>query len=102
MITNHVINTESELTVEGYINLYKKIWTVRKAYLEVIDIVRFLELKPNAEILVAHANGLENAIKVQKTLQDVFPEKIINISELSPVISVHTGPNTVGIGWINK
>ncbi len=86
----------------GYINLYKKIRTLNKAYLEVIEIVRDLNLSDNATVMIAHANGYSNALKVQRALKELLPNKEIQIIELSPVISVHTGPNSVGIGWINK
>ncbi len=87
---------------DGFINLFKKIRTLNKAHLEVIDYMRTLNLDEDTKIMIAHANGLSNAIKVQRTLKELYPNHIIEISELSPVISVHTGPNTVGVGWINK
>ena len=86
----------------GYINLHKKIRTLGKAYLEVIEIIQKLELSEKSTMMIAHANGLDNALKVQRTLKEILPNNDIQIIELSPVISVHTGPNSVGIGWINK
>lgn len=87
---------------EGFINLHKKVRTLGRAHLEVIDYMRTLELDENVKIMIAHANGYDNAIKVQRTIKEIYPNHVVEISELSPVISVHTGPNTVGVGWINK
>jgi DegV family protein with EDD domain len=87
---------------DGFINLYKKVRTVTRAYLEVIEMIRNMELSDETIIMIAHAKGVNNALKVKRTLEEVFPQKDIRISELSPVISVHTGPNTVGVGFIQK
>lgn len=87
---------------EGYINLHKKVRTLGRAHLEVIDYMRTLELSDDTTIMIAHAKGYDSAIKVQRTIKEIYPNHKIEISELSPVISVHTGPNTVGVGWINR
>lgn len=87
---------------EGFINLFKKIRTITRAQLEVIEMMRTMDLDENSIIMIAHAKGLKTALKVQRTLEEIYPNHTIKISELSPVISVHTGPNTVGIGWVTK
>lgn len=87
---------------DGYINLNRKVRTLKKAYLEVISIMLEANLKENDKILIAHANGLENAILIQDSIRSILPNKEIEICTLSPVISVHTGPNTVGVGWVKK
>lgn len=86
----------------GYINLRKKVRTLKKAYLQVLEMLTEAKLKDDATIVIAHAKGIENAKKMRDAIQIVFPNKGIEICELSPVISVHTGPNTVGVGWVNK
>ncbi len=89
------------LTFEnGYINLRKKVRTLKKAYLEVMNIMTNSDLDDSSRIMIAHADGLENAKKVQEAINIVFPERYVEICELSPVVSVHTGPNTVGVAWI--
>lgn len=87
---------------EGYINLRKKVRTLKKAYLEVISIMLEADLKEDDKILIAHANGLENAMLIRDSIKSILPDKEIEICTLSPVISVHTGPNTVGVGWVKK
>lgn len=85
---------------DGYINLRKKVRTLKKAYLEVLSILTLADLTDSSRIMIAHANGLENAQRVHEAVQLIFPNKEIEICELSPVVSVHTGPNTVGVAWI--
>ncbi|AIO18419.1 DegV domain-containing protein [Candidatus Izimaplasma bacterium HR1] len=85
---------------EGYINLRKKVRTLNRAYLEVVSILGDRELNDSSRIMIAHANGIENAIRVKEAIEVIHPDKIIEIDELSPVIGVHTGPNTVGVAWI--
>lgn len=87
---------------EGYINLRKKVRTLKKAYLEVISIMLEANLDPEDKVLIAHAKGIENAERIKDAIQSILPDKEIEICELSPVISVHTGPNTVGVGWVKK
>lgn len=86
----------------GYINLRKKVRTLKKSYLEVISILLEADLDNDASIMIAHANGNENAEKVKQAVESVLPNREIEICELSPVISVHTGPNTVGVGWVRR
>lgn len=100
-IVGQLLKIKPILTFEdGYINLRKKVRTLKKAYLEVMSILSSQELKESSRIMIAHAAGLENAHKVKEAIALIHPEKTIEISELSPVISVHTGPNTVGVAWV--
>ena len=100
-IVGALLKIKPILTFEdGYINLRKKVRTLKKAYLEVVSILNSKSLKEASCIMIAHANGLENAIRIKEAIHISHPDKEIEISELSPVISVHTGPNTVGVAWI--
>lgn len=100
-IVGSLLKIKPILTFEnGYINLRKKVRTLNKAYLEVISILNENNLGDSSRIMIAHAKGLDNALKVKEAISVIFPDKEIVIDELSPVISVHTGPNTVGVAWI--
>lgn len=100
-IVGQLLKIKPILTFEnGYINLRKKVRTLKKAYLEVMSILSSAELKESSRIMIAHASGIENALKVKEAIEIIHPNKEIEISELSPVISVHTGPNTVGVAWV--
>lgn len=85
---------------KGYINLHKKVRTLSKAYLDVISIAKEEQFDENTTIMLAHANAFQNAVKVKRMLEEIYPNHTIEITELSPVISVHTGPNSLGISWL--
>ncbi len=100
-IVGALLKIKPILTFEnGYINLRKKVRTLKKAYLEVLDILDSKDLDESSRIMIAHAKGLENAQKIKEAIEIIHPDKEIEICELSPVISVHTGPNTVGVAWV--
>ncbi|XMB66365.1 DegV family protein [Mycoplasmatota bacterium zrk1] len=84
----------------GKIVVRKKIRTVTKAYKHVVEIIKDKDLSSTSKIMIAHADGYESALSLQKELNLLYPNHEITISELSPVISLHTGPNTVGLAWI--
>ncbi len=86
---------------DGVINLAKKVRTINKAHNEVLRIFKDAEIKNHTKVMIAHAHGIEYAKKLRDKVSEVHPDKEIYIGELSPVISVHTGPNTVGIAWID-
>jgi len=86
----------------GYINLRKKVRTLKKSYLEVISMLLETEIDDDTIIMIAHAKGDENALKVKNAIESALPNREIEVCELSPVISVHTGPNTVGVGWVRR
>lgn len=87
---------------DGYINLHKKVRTLKRAILETLEFIRYINPDKIETIMIAHADGEDNAKRLKRTLKEIFPKKDFFIGELSPVISVHTGPNTVGIAWIGK
>jgi len=85
---------------DGFINLAKKVRTLNKAHNEIVDILDSSEIKESSKIMIAHAKGWNHLEKLESQILEKYPDKTIEVSELSPVISVHTGPNTVGIAWI--
>ncbi|MBN2605535.1 MAG: DegV family protein [Bacilli bacterium] len=85
--------------VNGEIHLKQKVRTLSRAHLEMIQMMKS-EIKDTSIIQIAHAGAKDLAIAYQLTLQDYFPNHTIDIHELSPVISIHTGPRTLGIAWI--
>ncbi len=87
---------------DGYINLHKKVRSLSKAYQDVIEIAKAEQLNCSSLIMVAHANSHQNAVKIRDMLKKIYPNHDIEICELSPVISVHTGPNSVGVAWLKK
>jgi DegV family protein with EDD domain len=55
------------------------------------------------ELAIAHADDIEAANQLKTLLEkEQLPIKIVQISEVTPVLGVHLGPNTVLVGWIKK
>jgi DegV family protein with EDD domain len=86
--------------VDGKIELHKKVRSVKKAHQMVLDSVKDANLKDGDYVSIAQAHGRDYAEKVKEKLEDMYPTLNVSINDLSPVISVHTGPKTIGIGWI--
>lgn len=85
---------------DGKIELFKKVRSVKKAHQALIQMAKDAKLSSKDLLMIAHADGLEYAEAVKAELEKVYPDLEIGIDALSPVISVHTGPKTIGIGWI--
>lgn len=88
--------------VDGEILVKTKIRTTKKSHKKLVDLVSDEKLNDDSKILIAHASGMGYALSLKEEVQKVYPNIEIRIDELSPVISVNTGPKTVGIAWINK
>lgn len=85
--------------VNGEILLKQKVRTLSRAHITMVELMKS-EINDSSIILIAHAGAEDMAINYQKSLKHYFPNHQIEIHELSPVISIHTGPNTLGIAWI--
>lgn len=85
---------------QGKIVVKKKIRTAKKAHNHLVEIVENEDLKETSKIMIAHADGLKAANSLKENIEKVYPNHDITVSELSPVISIHTGPNTIGVAWI--
>lgn len=49
------------------------------------------------KIGVCHILNLEEALKFKETLEDKFPNALVTLDELGPVVGAHLGPKTLGI-----
>lgn len=87
---------------EGRIELLKKVRSVKKAHQAILDFVKDADINSKDRMMIAQANGRAYAETMKNCLQDLYPDMNIEIKDLSPVISVHTGPNTIGVGWIKN
>lgn len=87
---------------EGRIELLKKVRSVKKAHQAILEFVKDADINSKDRLMIAQANGRTYAETMKNCLQDLYPDMIIEIKDLSPVISVHTGPNTIGVGWIKN
>lgn len=88
--------------IDGKIELFKKVRSVKKAHMALVELVKEEELKEGDYLMIAHAHGIEYAEALKVELQNICPNVEVGINALSPVISVHTGPKTIGVGWAKK
>lgn len=97
----NLINLKPILYFEkGEILLKNKVRTMNKVYTNLIELITNAKLSSNSKIIIAHANGYDYALKLKERVLEIYPENIVTIEELSPVISVHTGEKSFGISWV--
>lgn len=87
---------------EGKIDLFKKVRSAKKANQAILDLVKEAKIGPNDYLMIAQADGQAKAEVMKAAIEEIVPGLKISIKPLSPVISVHTGPNTIGVGWIKN
>lgn len=85
---------------QGEILLKNKVRTMSKVYTHLIELIANEKLSSSSKIIIAHANGYDYALKLKEKVLEIYPEHIVMIEELSPVISVHTGDKSFGLSWI--
>ncbi len=82
---------------QGRIEVFEKVRTRNKA------IERILQELPagpaEAKICVIHTLAKEEAEKVKEKILQQLPLAKVEVRELGPVISVHTGPRVIGISY---
>ncbi len=78
---------------DGELKLLEKVRGTNKALSSIID-----KVPANVEkIGVCHVLDEEDANKLKDKLEEKFPNAIISIDELGPVIGAHLGPKGIGI-----
>ena len=88
--------------IDGKILVKQKVRTIKKSHAKIIEILKDEQLCENSVIMLAHASAEDYVKKLQDEIKLIYPKHEIIVSELSPVISVHTGPRTVGLAWVKK
>lgn len=87
---------------EGKIDLFKKVRSAKKAKQAILDLITEAHIKADDYLMIAQADGHEKAEDMKEAIEALVPGIKVAIKDLSPVISVHTGPNTIGVGWIKN
>jgi DegV family protein with EDD domain len=85
--------------VDGAIETFEKIRSVKKAKARIIELVG----KSNgSRFCIAHTFAPDEARVWKDEIQHMKPDAEIVIAELGPVVGVHTGPGTVGVVWLSE
>lgn len=78
---------------DGELKLLEKIRGRNKAVSSIIS-----KIPSNVQkIGICHILNVDEAERLKNTLKEKFPEAIITIDELGPVVGAHLGPRTIGI-----
>ena len=80
---------------EGRIDVFDKVRTRNKAIARILE-----ELPPDSDrlqVTVGHTLALDEALQVQEMIAARVPRARLQMRDIGPVISVHTGPGLIGI-----
>jgi len=87
---------------EGKVETLEKIRTSNKALRRVVEL--YLEETKGMDCLtfISHAHNDEAVALMTELIHEVYPNREIVSSYLTPVVGAHTGPKAIGLGWIRK
>ena len=78
----------------------KKIRTTSKAINRVVE--KYLEDTKDKNVLtyISHAHSDEYVDLVVSKIKEVYPDRKIFSTYLTPVVGAHTGPKAIGLGYL--
>jgi len=83
---------------DGRVDALGRVRTKRKAISRMIDLAaEYVKDRP-AQVAIAHADAYSEAEGLQSQIEERLECVESYITEMSPVISAHTGPGTLGLG----
>lgn len=89
---------------EGRIEAVERVRSINKAVDRMVELaVRRIDSRSPIRLAAIHANDPENAANLLEKVKSKFGISEISetmIAEVSPVLGTHTGPGTVGIGFM--
>lgn len=85
---------------EGKIVPFEKVRTEKKALARLLDLLeQDVAQGGSYYATVIHANRLDGAEPLAKTIQERFPDVKVDISFFGPVIGTHLGAGSLGLSW---
>ena len=91
---------------KGTIKEHSKCRSTKKAYKSIIELFQreYKDSPQNYYVYSAHTHNPKDAGKLTKYIADIAKDDaiVLPVISLGPVISMHTGPGTVGIVWAPK
>ena len=86
---------------DGKVATLEKIRSINKAHERVFEKYRQETEGKNVITFISHAHAGEYVEWFLKRIKEVFPEREVVVAYLTPVVGAHTGPNGIGLGYIN-
>lgn len=85
----------------GKVITLEKIRTTPKAHLKVLE--KYLEETKDKDVLtyISHAHNDEAVLFFKEKIAEIYPERKIISTYLTPVVGAHTGPKAIGLGFID-
>lgn len=85
----------------GAVETVEKIKTTPKALKRVLE--KYFEETENKNVLtfISHAHNDEAVEYFKDQIKNVYPDREVISSYLTPVVGAHTGPKAIGIGYID-
>lgn len=81
--------------VEGTVHVLDKVRTQTRAIQRMVDEIR---LKADYEYIgIVHLGAMEQALSLQKQLQELYPNTAVSIHTVGSVLACHLGPGLVGV-----
>lgn len=89
-----------KITEDGSLKPYEKIRTTSKARSRLMEIVKEEIKGKNVKMFVAYTNNKEEAAEIREDIIKEFPNVLVELVPLTPVVGAHAGPGTIGVGHI--
>lgn len=90
------------LSSEGKVETLEKIRTSRKAMERIVELYLADTLNKDVITFISHAHHDEGVEQIKKMVHEVYPNREIITSYLTPVVGAHCGPKAISIGYIIK
>lgn len=85
----------------GKVETLEKIRTTHKAHMRVLE--KYIEDTKDKNVItyISHAHADEYVDWFKTKIKEAFPKREVVVAYLTPVVGAHTGPNGIGVGYIN-
>ncbi|MCB2179675.1 DegV family protein [bacterium] len=98
-----LLNIKPILTIkDGKLDMLEKVRTRKKAWARILELTAEKAAgKPIEHMSILHTASIDDALQLKQQLEDALPcPSEIHLSELTPGLSVHTGPGFVGVVFV--
>jgi DegV family protein with EDD domain len=88
------------LTVESEMTPVERVRTSKRAFERMVDYARQRQASGAGAWVVQHIQAPDEAERLADECRSIFGREPVFVSEIGPVLAVHTGPGLLGVGSI--